>query len=192
MNKLSITLLLAIMACACNVVEDTSTPAVEVGDKTLLNFIAAGIDAHSNCYALPNGGFDICRFIEGTTIKSSWNIIIPKGSSIVGNQIVLFYRDFQKTYSAQDAVISIPFSDILQAKTWSKDLEGEVEALAMVQYKDSSGIIKTARALGIARILVLPASYNQLPLDSGSQAFAAKVTCRLQMATSGRSAYECK
>ena len=184
--------LLLLAACACDFKEDSSMPAVEAGDKTLLQFIKPGKDAISNCLALPNGGFDVCRFINGSSITSSWNIILPNGGNLVGNQIVLFYKDIQKTYSSTEAVISIPFKDILQADKWSKSLEGEVEALAMIQYKDNNGVVKTSRALGIARILVLPSEYNVLPLDSGVQAFSQKVTCRLQMATSGRSAYECK
>ncbi len=192
--KLAIFLALLVGACAaCNVVEDGAQPtAVDAGDKTLIQYIKPGADALSNCLALPNGGFDVCRFIEHADINSSWNILLPSGSALVGNQVVIFYRDIQKTYSANGNLISIPFADILQATKWEKSLEGEVEALAMIQYKDAQGVVKTARALGIARILVLPSTYNVLPLDSGVQAYSQELKCKLQMATSGRSAYECK
>lgn len=186
--------LLMLAACAaCDINEDPSTPsAVEAGDKTLIQYIKGGPDALSNCLALPNGGYDLCRFQDGAPIASSWNIILPSGSSLVGNQIVLFYRDIQKTYHASGEVISIPFKDVLQADVWDKSLEGEINALAILQYKDASGVIKTSRAGGVARLLVLPAAYSVLPLDSGVQGWSKEVRCKIQYATSGRSAYSCK
>lgn len=189
----SLAALLIIMGCAaCNVVQDNSMQAIDAGDYTLLQSIAGNKDATSNCLGLPNGGYDVCRFIEGATISSSWKIIVPNGGSVVGNQIIVYFKDIQKTYSATDSTITIPFADILQSTVWSKDLDGEVTALALIQYKDNSGIIQTSHAMGIARLLILPSSYSVLPLDSGLAVWGTTIKCKLEYSTAGRSAYNCK
>lgn len=188
-------LLLFLMSCAaCRVQEDVSTPPASVGDHTLIMWIDPinPDGAHSPCLGIPNGGYDVCRFVKDAKIEAVLNILIPTGGKVKGGSIVVFYKDIQKSYAPKDNLVQIPFADFFQAQKWSKDLEGEMEVVGIIQFEDDRGIIKEARALGMARILVFPAEYSVMPIDSGVQAWDAKVKCKLQYATSGRSAYRCE
>jgi hypothetical protein len=89
-------------------------------------------------------------------------------------------------------VVVIPWKDILQADKWTKDLEGEAEIRAVLEWENEQGIVKSARALGLARILVLSKEYEVLAMDSGLHAWEGKLKCRVQMSTAGRSAYRCE
>lgn len=177
--------LLLIAACACKApVEDKSMAAVEAMDYTLV---------HSPCENVPGQGMDICRFVEGTEISSSWRIVVPSGKHVRGGQVILAYRDMRKTYAVGEGpVVEIPWREFFQTDRWTKDLGGEAEARVVLEWENERGIVVTARALGLARILVLSAEYNVMPLDSGVHAWEGKVKCRAQYSTAGRSAFRCE
>lgn len=180
------------MSCACRTPIDTSKPAVEAGDYTLISGISPmGVLTHSPCLALPNGGFDVCRFVEGSSVSAVWRIVVPSGKRVKGGQLIVSYKDIRKSYAPVDSVVTVPFADLV-GNTWDKAAEGEAEALAILQWQDDRGLIQETRALGIARILVLSKDYAVLPLDSGVQSFEAEVKCRLQYTSAGRSAYRCE
>ena len=182
-----ILLLLLISACACEkVVEDKSATALEGRDLTLIS---------SPCENVPGGGMDVCRFSEGSVVSSHWRVLVPKGSRIRGGQVIVQYKDFSKSFAIAEGSneVVIPWADIVGVRgtTWTQDMAGIAALLAIVEYKDDAGVWKTSRARGEARILVLATDYAVLPMDSGVQAYSLNMNCKVQYATSGRSALKC-
>jgi hypothetical protein len=167
---------------------------VSAGDYTLVGAIEepSASAIHSSCIGLPNGGFDVCRFIEGAPITASWRVVVPSGKRVKSSQIIVTFGGFRKSYAPTDGVADIPFADIFGDSVWSKDKDGEVHALAVLEWEDDRGIVKTANAMAIARILVLSDKYAVLPMNSGLEIIDAEIRCHIQYTTNGRSAVRCE
>lgn len=184
LKRLEITLFASLVLWGCaGLIVDPSISAVEAGDATL---------AMSACEATPAGGMDICRVTEGTTIQSSWKLIIPTGRQVVGWEVDAYYRDVAQAVHVEGKapVIEIPWADFFKSKTWDKSMNGEVQALVSVTFKEATGLTQIVKFIGFAKIRVLSPGYSRLPIDSGAVAW--KTTCKVQYSTKGRSAVECK
>lgn len=163
---------------------DRSIPAVEAGDYTL---------AVSACENVPGHGMDICRVQEGDAIQSAWTMVIPtKGQAILGWEADVYYRDVVQPVSVSGVgpAIQIPWKDFFKQDTWTKALDGEAMALVTVRYRTPEGLEELVRFKGLAKIVVLSAGYDRLPLDSGFTAWGT--TCKVQYSTAGRGALQCK
>lgn len=179
---LAMALLGSLLGCSALVL-DTSTDAVGAGDYTL---------AGSACDAVPGGGMDICRVTSGTMIASAWTLVIPNGSPIEGGEIDVYYRDVHKSYAAVagQTMVQIPWKDFFGVPTWTADQDGEVEALLLIRWKDSSGVEQQTKFRGLAKIVVTAPGYDRLPIDSGFAAFSTD--CKIQYSTAGRGVVSCK
>ena len=96
-------------ACACQTPVDPSMSAVEAHDLTLVHSACAPdkdfcLNAIQACSAVPNGGFDACRFIEGTPVQSSWIIYLPYGGKILGGSLSVKWKDIVKTYAISEEI----------------------------------------------------------------------------------------
>lgn len=155
--------------------------AYSAGDYTLIA---------SACSAVPGRGMDVCQVTDGTPIASAWKMIVPDGMAVQGGEVDVYYKDIHKSYPVIGNIIQISWSDFFGMKTWDSTLDGEVEALATVSWKDNTDIVKTTEFRGLAKIIVTKAGYNRMPIDSGFQAWSS--ACRVQYSTAGRSAIKCQ
>ena len=175
--------LVSLLLWSCSsLIVDTSIPAVQAGDYTL---------ALSACENTPGGGFDICRVTAGTPITSSWTLVIPAGKSIVGWEVNVFFKEITTpvTFKGTAPVVSASWAQITGATTWDASMDGEAIALLTVTFKDATGLQSQVEYQGLAKIVVLPANYTRLPIDSGSVAWGT--TCKVQYTTAGRGAVSC-
>lgn len=171
------------MVSCSGMVVDRSMNAVEAGDYTLIS---------SLCEATPNRGIDICHASEGTTIASEWKLFLPEHARIKGGEVVVYSRDIAKTFPIGGPMVNIPFSVFFNQTIWTRDLDGELLALATVRYETPEGIEELAHFRGIAKIVVTRPGYSRLPIDSGFVAFTKDVTCKIEYTTAGRSNFYCK
>lgn len=182
----AVLLLLSLLGLsACKTVFDMSPEAYASGDFTLVGTLAGG-----PCKALPTGGVDVCRVKEGSMRESVWRLILPDGRAVHSGQITVYYKDFSKVYPVTGTVTEIPFSDLLGAGKWEEKDSDVATALAEIRYSDSEGVERTAKAEGMAIIVVLKSGYDPMPMDSGQENWG--VNCQVQYSTAGRSALVCK
>lgn len=172
-----------VFACVHTLVPDPSIQAVEAGDFTLVL---------SACEGTPGRGLDICRVKEGSPIASVWRLVVPIENNVfLGGELTVYFKDLSKTYALKEPVIEIPWADFFApSSTWSRDMDGEALALALIRWKTPAGIEEIWNARGIAKVVVTNQGYDPLALDSGFNAWSR--TCKIQYSTAGRSALECK
>ena len=179
MKRLALIALMSILP-GCQTVIDRSIRAVDAADLTLVG----------GCSAMPGRGADICRFKEGQSISSSWNLVVPAGErELLGGEVVIYGLDQPKTFPVKDKVVVIPWRDIFGDESWKTSHAGVLTALAQIRWKTPEGIEEIWNAKGVAIVLVLKQGYDEIPIDSGFSAWGTK--CKVQYSTAGRSALEC-
>lgn len=183
-RTLTITVLLGLLGGCAGLSIDPSMTAVEARDLTLI----------STCSAVPSGGMDACYATEGDLIFSAWRLIVPAGRDILGGEVDVYYRDLHKQYPLPQGskVIEIPWRDFFNSDKWGPEHDGEVMALALVRWKDATGIEQILKLRGIAKIIVTKPGYDRIPVDSGFVAWKTKFTCTVAYSTAGRSAVKCE
>jgi hypothetical protein len=160
---------------------DPSPDAFDSGDYALLN---------TACGAVPGRGMDACFFTAGSPITSGWNLIAPKGKTIIGAEADVYYRDIHKQYSASSgSVVTIKWADFFGAKAWSKAQDGEVMALLTIKWTDGTGLERVTKYRGIAKIFITAPGYERLPIDSGFSTWGS--TCEIEYSDAGRSNLLC-
>jgi hypothetical protein len=174
--------LVFLSACVGTPVIDPSADAFDSQDFTLV---------HSACQASPGLGFDICRVTQGTKIESAWTLVIPQ-TNVSGGEVDVYLRDIQKSYpiGVGSKTLIIPWTDFFPSGIWDLPMSGEAMALVLVKFKDGTGIEKTVRYRGLAKILVTKPDYTALPIDSGFSTW--KTDCKVQYSTAGRGALKCQ
>lgn len=179
-------LLLAFLAgCASGVRIDSSPQALASGDLTLIHSLSNG-----PCSSLPAQGADVCRFIEGTPIESSWRLVLPSGKFVSGGEVTVYWKDIQKTFAVTGPVLEIPLRDLMGHDTWDSDDTDAATALAQIKVKAVDGTERQILAEGLAVIIVLKPGYSPLPISSSDQAFGGD--CALSYTTSGRTSLSCE
>lgn len=161
---------------------DPSINAVEAGDYTL---------AMTACGAAPGGGLDICRVNEKDPVTSVWTLILPSGT--LGGELDVSYKDVTRAYAVAkgQAVVKIPFADIIGHPIWELADDGQVLAVGKLRYINSAGVEQEWFARGLAELIVTKQGYAVLPLDGGG--YTARVTtCKISYSTAGRSGMVCK
>lgn len=179
-NKLQLLIASLLVFNSCDVVLDQSALAIDAQDQTLV---------HTACKAAPSGGLDICRVVQGTIISEEWILIVPHVDKFISGELQITFKDQIKTYSINDSVIHIPWSDIVGHTTWGLDDSVPVQALGRFQYEGKTGPI-FIDILGTAFLLVLKQGYAPLSIDSGAQ--MSSQDCKIQYSSAGRSAINCK
>lgn len=164
---------------SCSLVLDPSALALESNDKTLV---------HSACKAAPSQGLDICRVLEGSTIREEWDLIVPHPDKFISGEVRIRIRDTVKTYPVTDNVVKIPWKEVLGHEIWLAEDDGPVQALGSFQYKGPQGPV-WVDILGIAFLVVLKQGYSPMPIDSGVEMSDTK--CTVQYSSAGRSAILC-
>lgn len=185
----------ALLIAACqSLVMDRSVEPVLANDKTL---------ALSACQPTAEVGFSACRVQEGTAIGSVWRLYFPVSpdKSIAGGEVTVYFNDVPKSYAITGPLLEIPWADFFQDKTWKHEYDGTASALAVVRYKDQEGIEETVKAVGEARVMVIKAGYDPMPIHSAFATFetvckikkedGSKSECLIEYSTVGRSAVEC-
>jgi hypothetical protein len=178
---MKITSLLLICLASCQTIVDPSIKAAEAGDFTIMA---------SACEALPGRGADICHVKEGSEIGSDWTMIMPTGKALLGGELTVYYKDISKTYAINGPIVRVPWADLIGHDNWESADDGQALALAQIRYKNNAGIEEIVRARGLAIIVVTKPGYSPMSIDSGFATF--QTICKIQYATSGRSAISCK
>lgn len=177
-------LLAALLGCNTTPI-DLMIPAVEAGDSTLVNALSGG-----PCAGLPVQGVDACRVKIGSSIDTTWQLVVPASKRVKRGQVTVYWKDASKSYALTGNVTNVPLRDLIGHSTWARADRGIMTALAELEYEDSEGVMRVVRAEAMAVLMPLAASYDPLPFGSGLGAWGAK--CEVEYSTAGRSALKCK
>jgi hypothetical protein len=172
-----------VTGCASGVLVDSSKAAAQSGDLTLV--------MSGGCSAMPGQGADICRFVEGSPIASSWTFVLPTSKYLLSANLRIRYRDRVMSIGAPNGnVISIKWADIVGHSTWLASDDGLAQVTGTLQFKSPNSTAEYADVLGIALLVILSPGYSPMPIDSGHQ--ATSNVCTIEYSTAGRSAISCR
>lgn len=153
-----------VMLAGCDVMEDVSLPASEANDLSLVLGQAQEV----------NSGYIFMRPVEGTDVKETFQIILPKGpvgefvaiADCTGNQV-------GGGIDGNNVAYTINISDLV-GNTWTPSLHDcEIRVLAKLRF-EINGEPKSEVADGIVRTRTLKQGYQVLPLDSPYAAYKLK------------------
>lgn len=179
--RYAIVLALATLASCKSIVLDPSISAIQAGDYTL---------ALSGCSAHPGQGADTCRVKIGEPVSAEWAVIVPFGDFFETGELLIRYKDIEKTYAITSKVVKGAWRDIIDHEVWQSTDSGIALLLAELRFRDPQGVVRLVQARGILFLVPTSTVYEVMPIDSGFAGF--KTICKVQYSTAGRSAIECK
>ena len=174
-------ILLAVGGCS-GIAIDPSPSAIDSNAATLVL---------QSCEGYVMTGVGKCTVKENSAIASEWRVILPKlKDGLIDGELTVKFQDQVRSYPVGQSVISVPWTDFFGQGVWRKEDAGIATATARIRFKDPNGIERIIQARGHVILFVLAKDYDEMPIDSGFQAWGTD--CKIGYSTSARSAIKCK
>lgn len=160
---------------------DTGMSAADGNDKTLIL---------SACESSLGRGIDICRFVEGSEIKSKLAVVLPWNTdTAISGTVRIRYKDTLRMVMVKDAVLELDWRDILGSHVWKEEHDGPVQISATLKFHNFNHE-QTIKVLGYVYLIVLKQGYSPLPLYPKTP--YSRNTCEINYNEQGSSSLICR